>query len=983
MPQVTKCHSPALQAQFQLVQVARWGTQKLDSIRGSANLGSNENAFSCSQKQDLRNAPALSTCSQQAGVLRVALSEVQNELHSTKLLLAECLDEAKRQASEFSLQAATLAETQEALQCTKEDLQAMHVTLNATYDQLTATAAASQHWHSLLHLERRKCKPWQRKATGLRERVKELKMVLIPHLRDGFDARMRVLQYRIDDLEKGAAGREETVRKLQENVQTCRRQMRKHQMKALCTSRRLAQTIARHRSAKCALSAISCHTLDRKNGAYSSQFHAIARSLVLVGCARVSVGSVLKLVGAAFGVTVPKCMNWRTVGQVMLEGGLASQIQVTHEIATTDAVTLSSDSTSHRHVDFTSRHVALKSPDGQGHVVRLLGVDSSIDHKASTQVREWKDKLSSLNFMEKLKGVNGDHSSDQLKSFDGLTDWKLNNMYIRLGTQAASQAVQQTGHASPVPALKFPSTLPHDSDSSDPGVIQMFGMQAFEALPKDEQRCLPLIANGLEHPLLLANRDNAAMLRERSGGGPGEVPVTAAEICAVEVSGHGGVKAASLTGAIFNHKDDKKGVHDMHCQYFESIKGHGRSVTFPNTSNIHYQSYCDAAEELLTYLDEYIKLLLQIRYKKEKRNFSHMEENLFNALHDALTLTELAVLVWYAATIGHPYMYYVRGEGTKETSILDLGPLHDRLKVHIQNIVDNPDLLLAEDTYSRMATLDGSDWHIPTAVVAVQQLAKDGQLPHLCTGLIAFFHGALTVWNCLTPEFESGSACATMTATERADAWMPTTNDWNEGALGAYRVRAHQKPTLTLHQYNAEALYRHNNTDAFVSSSCTSMEHQWLMAKACEVDSSGLEAERRKLLKENMECIADERQQKEAEREAVLAKEKTRIDAISLILDNNSLDRLTRVQLDDQLAIHRCQDSSIKVKSHYKNKQEKLAAVKAAVLIVLHSHSSDQSVSVVTPPNDVMSSAPFRSCAVEPDLDLVSRQPEDDIKDEY
>ncbi|KIK73904.1 hypothetical protein PAXRUDRAFT_177188, partial [Paxillus rubicundulus Ve08.2h10] len=111
----------------------------------------------------------------------------------------------------------------------------------------------------------------------------------------------------------------------------------------------------------------------------------------------------------------------------------------------------------------------------------------------------------------------------------------------------------------------------------------------------------------------------------------------------------------------------------------------------------------------------------------------------------------------YSAAVGHPYMYYVWGEGTEETSVLDLGPLHDHVKLHVQKIIDHPDLLLAKDTYAGTGTLDGSDWHVPGAITAVQQLARDGKLPHLCIALIAFFMGSLIVWNRFTPEFIPGS----------------------------------------------------------------------------------------------------------------------------------------------------------------------------------------------------------------------------------
>ncbi|KIK76040.1 hypothetical protein PAXRUDRAFT_171042 [Paxillus rubicundulus Ve08.2h10] len=62
------------------------------------------------------------------------------------------------------------------------------------------------------------------------------------------------------------------------------------------------------------------------------------------------------------------------------------------------AIMISSDGTSHHHVDFTSHHVALRTthngPDA--HIVCLLGVDSSINHTADMQVEGWKEKVQTV-----------------------------------------------------------------------------------------------------------------------------------------------------------------------------------------------------------------------------------------------------------------------------------------------------------------------------------------------------------------------------------------------------------------------------------------------------------------------------------------------------------------------------------------------------------------------------------------------------------
>jgi len=58
-----------------------------------------------------------------------------------------------------------------------------------------------------------------------------------------------------------------------------------------------------------------------------------------------------------------------------------------------------------------------------------------------------------------------------------------------------------------------------------------------------------------------------------------------------------------------------------------------------------------------------------------------MEKNLYLALHDIPTLTELAVLCLYSISICLPYLKWVRGD--TGASALDLGPLHDECKISL------------------------------------------------------------------------------------------------------------------------------------------------------------------------------------------------------------------------------------------------------------------------------------------------------------
>lgn len=62
------------------------------------------------------------------------------------------------------------------------------------------------------------------------------------------------------------------------------------------------------------------------------------------------------------------------------------------------------------------------------------------------------------------------------------------------------------------------------------------------------------------------------------------------------------------------------------------------------------------------------------------------------------------------------------------------------------------------------------------------------ELPHLKQITVAFFRGSNVTWRRFSAEFAPGGLIDEALAEEKHLAWMPATNDVNEGALGAYRV---------------------------------------------------------------------------------------------------------------------------------------------------------------------------------------------------
>src|SRR5436190_15595381 len=167
-------------------------------------------------------------------------------------------------------------------------------------------------------------------------------------------------------------------------------------------------------------------------------------------------------------------------------------------------------------------------------------------------------------------------------------------------------------------------------------------------------------ANNIPGPVLLANRDNKAVLKDFQSD---PEPLTSVQKRALEMTHGGGVKVAKLAGDILNHKDDKKGYHDVFRHWWWTHVH--EDFTFPDTSNNRFGTYCQAAAALLLHSYDFINFLEYIKERKINKRFSNMEQNLWDALHCTATQTELAVLALYGQAISHTYMRHIRSSGAK------------------------------------------------------------------------------------------------------------------------------------------------------------------------------------------------------------------------------------------------------------------------------------------------------------------------------
>lgn len=238
----------------------------------------------------------------------------------------------------------------------------------------------------------------------------------------------------------------------------------------------------------------------------------------------------------------------------------------------------------------------------------------------------------------------------------------------------------------------------------------------------------------------------------------------------------------------------------------------GILATFPDTSNNRFQTHALAAEQLIINLEVYKEFLLQVKDRKEKRNWNNLEQNLWDGLNDLATLEELAALAVYSQTISVPYVAHIR-ENPKQNA-LDMGPYHDKVLIACKAVIDDPDVVLGMQAFHTPATLGGQQFHCPEVMYAVHRLAP--LFPHLSPLVQRFFTGAYKAWPRFMTEFIGEGSVSQLTAEERKRAGWNNTNDLNESAFGIQRRNWRFAGNTSLLWHNACVMYKMNGTGDFI-----------------------------------------------------------------------------------------------------------------------------------------------------------------------
>ncbi|KAJ7125578.1 hypothetical protein C8R43DRAFT_1090413 [Mycena crocata] len=668
-----------------------------------------------------------------------------------------------------------------------------------------------------------------------------------------------------------------------------------------------------------------------KNGKYTADARSMARALHKAGCAQGKIGGVIQYVAQKAGLLVKKKMSRRTVQRLLIEGGVAARIQLAYEMAQADGLTASGDATSLRAENYESCHVMINK--NGTHKNRVLGINSTTDHTSETQVENWKKHIARVVDIFKrcplaqrsAFSMNSDHASDQKKTVQLMLAWKEEISRILLGWDEilksqpweilgvmANIRVHNIEEAGGEEAWNKLSNEEKDvlTKSSMDALALRLGTEAYDRLSPEEKREISLffwagcsmhkelnsckafgdgmnknwVKNSLEGPVLLANKDNDATIQLATDTGTS----TASVQRALKVSERGAVKLVALFGAYVNHKDAKKGCHDVYENHFRPAIGAG--VRFPAVTSVRYQSFGLGMARILSDLPEHQAFMLFMKDRKEKRTLNHLEENICKGLNCSKTIAEMVAFVLYCMSCCHPYAAHVRGRQTKNLNILSLGPYHEK------------------------------EWSDPIAFAACLKLAPT--LPDLKGLILNGLKWTLTCWDRFTSEFEVGGAIDLASEQEKEDGYIEATNDANEGLPGSL-----------LGHFEDQAMFNRNETQEFMDTYLnTAADEQFIMQEARAIDASREERRRREELDAHHQQAVDAKHTKDAAKAAKVLKTKERLGNIALELDRESIGEMTNNALKDQLELYRERgDKEVPMKSKLPRKADLLAAVLAAL----------------------------------------------------
>ncbi|KAJ7200031.1 hypothetical protein GGX14DRAFT_572464 [Mycena pura] len=686
---------------------------------------------------------------------------------------------------------------------------------------------------------------------------------------------------------------------------------------------------------------------------------AFADLVAVDGVPANKVVQVFRRIGTVLGVQVEGDASRRTVGRCVDEAGNAAKLEFVAAAKNATGITLAGDGTSHKNETYESKFATIISDTSEGNkkLQFFLGLQMATNHTSETQRDGWIETVQSMwhlgyeaglldaddarEFWNLVTGFHSDHAEDQKKLFRLLEEYKVQcerdvrgEKTIRTMStvqlesflfKVTHEAVRAAGGVGGWDALSE-GEKKASVEASWQRLVRDLGDEAFSKLSDEEKSDIDLFlwAGCCMHKEMNAFKGGVHGMAEfwrqcnlqrdsiTATTQPHYIKAvgTAASERAEDVSTGGAVKLVSLCGAVFRHKDRKRGQQDSLRFFFDLELGF--VICFPDSNNTRFQSHAEGCAVLITYLDLFIRFLTYVRENKGSRSLNHMEQNVFNGLHDIPTRHEICVITLYYLAVSVPYMREIRGHSHAGHNVLRLRELHENVIAHIDELIEHPELLLAADASYEAGAMDGKVWERPEAFYAVQHHARD--LPHLRDLLVAFLVSAKVTWLRFSEEFSPDGRLASATLEQIERAWMEATNDLCEGSFGTFRQSSKMNPAMSLHQHNSRAMYKFNQTSDYLRALGPEMR-AFLRRITRRQDASGetrakrveLATHRQKVAHQNFEKDRVRKERAQAAREAL-----DRITPILTVTElaygfsqpSKSKDYLTVKAIDDQLGWH-------------------------------------------------------------------------------
>ena len=317
-----------------------------------------------------------------------------------------------------------------------------------------------------------------------------------------------------------------------------------------------------------------------KKGAYSEDTRNLVRILIQANVSAKNIMYVIESVLATAGITAVGHISPRSVSQIVKEGYIAACLQLGYEMHVAEALTLSSDGTAHKNLNYDSQHAHYKVEGENGQkeqVTRFLGLQRTIDGSSEEAVKEWdyqlqnffnifnesplaKEKNMFARLVEiyiKFVGMHADHCAKEKKNFDLMGEKKTEATYQVLGEKrildnsvdelmpqflsANQEMIDKVGGQEAWDKLNELQKNEHKADMLEKLTTDL-GKDSFEKLSDREKRLFKLfvwvgcgchkdlntvlggyvalskfwVENGLEQPILLPNKVNAAIIADKT-----------------------------------------------------------------------------------------------------------------------------------------------------------------------------------------------------------------------------------------------------------------------------------------------------------------------------------------------------------------------------------------------------------------------------------------------------------------------------------